>query len=76
MKSIGNTKKTKIIDNIISVICVVHNDDDIIQERLKEINNALKKLGINYEILVVDNNSQDNTIEKIKDLQKKIPFIR
>jgi len=76
MKKTVNTKKTKIIDTIITIICVVQNDEDIIQERLKEINNALKKLRINYEILVVDNNSQDNTIESIKELQKKVPFIR
>jgi len=69
-------KKIKMSDVILSVICVVQDDEDIIQERIKEINSALKKLSINYEILIVDNNSQDKTIEIVRKMQKTIPFIR
>lgn len=69
-------KKTQALDVIVSIICVVQNDEDIIHKRLMEINSALKKLSVNYEILIVDNNSQDDTVELIRTLQKKIPFIR
>lgn len=63
-------------DIITSVIVVAQNDEDIIQERILEIHEELKKIKVNFEILVIDNNSLDNTVEKVRDLSKKIPFIR
>lgn len=63
-------------DAIVSVIVVTQNDEDIIGDRLKKINKELFKLDVDYEILVVDNNSEDDTIQEIRKLGKTIPYIR
>lgn len=63
-------------DSIISLITVTQNDADIIQKRLKSINQTLSILGINYEILIVDNNSRDETVKKIKEIPDVLKFSR
>lgn len=63
-------KKMSLVDTIISVICVTDNDEDIIKDRLTAIHQVLSKLKVNYEILVVDNDSNDNTINVIKNLRR------
>ncbi len=68
--------KIKQIDIIVSVILVIQNDEEIIIERIKSLNKELIKLHINYEILLVDNNSQDKTVDEVRSLQNIIPFIR
>ncbi|OGH19935.1 MAG: hypothetical protein A3D74_00670 [Candidatus Levybacteria bacterium RIFCSPHIGHO2_02_FULL_37_13] len=66
----------KLLDTIISVILITQNDEDIIQERIKEINKELKKLHASYEIVIVDNNSTDQTVEKLHSLHKTVPHTR
>lgn len=63
-------------DSIISVILVTQNDEDLIEDRLLAIYAELKKLRRNFEILIVDNASDDQTVEKIKNLKKVIRFSR
>jgi len=75
-KKIKTTKEINQLDVIVSVILVVQNDEKIIADKIDKINKELIKLHTNYEILVVDNSSEDKTIEKIRDLQKNTPFIR
>jgi glycosyltransferase involved in cell wall biosynthesis len=70
------TKKMNQLDIITSIVIVVQNDEDIIDVELRNINKELQKLHINYEILLVDNNSQDDTVNVIRKIQKKLPFIR
>ncbi|QQG47081.1 MAG: glycosyltransferase [Candidatus Woesebacteria bacterium] len=70
------SRKLRLSDKIISLIAVTNNDEDIIEKRLKEIKKILSKLRTNYEILIVDNNSSDNTIDKIKKLKNIIPYTR
>lgn len=69
-------KKLSISDTILSVILVTDNDSDIIAGRLEKIDQILQSLQTNYELLIVDNNSSDDTIDEIKKLHKKIPHIR
>ncbi len=63
-------------DTIISLILVTENDEDIIEERLQAINKTVSLLNFNYEILIVDNNSLDQTIEKIKALTNIMHYSR
>ncbi len=63
-------------DAIISVIVVSQNDQEYIEKVITEINKNLKKLQAHYEILIVDNNSDDKTVERIKKLTHTIPHIR
>lgn len=63
-------------DAIISLIIVTDNDDKIIEDRLKAINRELSAFKTNYEILVVDNRSEDATVETIRKMFRTIPHIR
>lgn len=69
-------KSQLLLDTIISVIVVSQNDEDIIEERIREIDSQLKRLMINYEILIIDNNSTDIGINKISTLSKSISHLR
>lgn len=63
-------------DSIVSLIIVTYNDADIIEKRITDINKTLSLLGLNYEILIIENNSTDNTLEIIKGLDKVMRFSR
>lgn len=63
-------KKMPLSDTIVSVIIVTYNDEDIIEDRLNAISQTLNQLKINYEIIIVDNDSNDNTVHLIKSLGK------
>lgn len=73
------TKKDKKIflkDTIISIILITQNDDAIISNILQEINDILSRIYPNYEILVIDNCSDDNTVEKIRETHSNISHVR
>lgn len=61
---------------VTSVIIVTRNDENLIDRTLKQINEVLNRNYPNYEILIIDNNSFDNTINKIRSLYLSIPNIR
>lgn len=63
-------------DTIISAIVVTQNDENIIGETLRDVNTYLKQFKTHYEILVIDNNSDDKTIEKVKHASHTMPHIR
>lgn len=63
-------------DSIVSVIVVTQDDEDIVKERLESINKTLSILGVNYEILIIDNNSIDKTVEYIKEISDVMRFAR
>lgn len=69
-------KKSIVNDTILSLIIVTKNDEDIIEEVLQGIKQKLAGLNIGNEIIIVDNNSGDETIAKIRKLQRSIPYIR
>lgn len=71
-------RKEKLLlqDTIISVIIITENDSDIIADILKQINEVLSKEYQNFEILVIDNYSSDDTVDKIRSIHRKIPHIR
>lgn len=63
-------------DNILSVIIITNNDERIISDRLTEITKTVSALNINYEILIVDNNSKDNTVKIIHRSFNQNPHTR
>lgn len=75
-KVVRQRKKQNLQDTIISVVLVTQNDEDIIQRRIRGISTELEKLQVNYEILIVDNASEDNTVDTIRKLHKDITNIR
>ncbi len=73
---VTSKKTSNLQDIIISVILVVKNDEDIIKERIVAICDELKKLRTNYELLVLDRASEDNTVKEIQTLHKHLKHIR
>lgn len=61
---------------IVSVIIVTYNDELIIDKILNQLKEVFLNKFPNFEILIIDNNSTDNTVSKIKNLYKEIPNIK
>jgi hypothetical protein len=59
-------------ENYISAVVVIHNDAQLLAEKLKSLHSTLVGIFKYFEIIVVDNFSQDNTGEVLKTL--KIPL--
>lgn len=76
MTKATSTKTSHLQDIIISVILVVKNDEDIIKERILAICDELKKLNTNYELLILDRASEDDTVAEIQTLHKQLNHIR
>lgn len=62
-------------NTIISVILITENHQSLISRYLKKLCQLLEKYG-SYEIIVVDNNSSDGTVQKIKEIQKQFSKVR
>ncbi|MFW6281793.1 MAG: glycosyltransferase family 2 protein [bacterium] len=63
----------------ISVIIPVYNAANSIVELYQRLTNSLSQISNNYEIIMIDDNSQDNSCEKILRLQKqdnRVKFIK
>jgi len=59
----------------VSVIIPAHNEEKLIEKTIKRIYDIMTKSGYNYEILVIDDNSNDKTgliIERLSKINKKI----
>lgn len=69
-------KRFLLNDVVVSVIVTTNNDEDIIIDVLKKIHKELERLGYLYEIFVIDNNSSDKTIKKIRQFQRLVPQTR
>jgi glycosyltransferase involved in cell wall biosynthesis len=47
----------------VSIIVPAHNEEKLIGKTLSSLYQILKESGLNYEIIAVDNNSTDKTLE-------------
>ncbi len=55
---------------MISIVIPTYNEQEMIGKNLRLINELIR--GVDYEIIVVDNGSTDNTQEIVKDLNGKL----
>ena len=60
----------------LSVVIPAYNEEGNIEKTVKVIYNELKQEGIDHEILVSNDNSEDNTLKIIGMLEKDIPTLR
>ena len=60
----------------LSVIIPAYNEEDLISQTVKKISNVLDKQSENYEIIFVDDGSQDRTWDKIKNVIIKNVYVR
>ena len=63
----------KTVKEKFSVLIPVHNEEKRIRHNLKEIKETLEGLGCNYEIIAIDDGSNDDTYKILKDLEREIP---
>mgnify|MGYP006255342411 FL=1 len=54
----------------ISVLTPTYNEEDNIKELYQRIKKELEKLNYQYEIIVIDNNSNDDTVKILRGLCK------
>ena len=52
----------------ISVVTPTYNEFDNIGQIYDQIKNKFKEINCEYEHIIIDNNSSDGTVDKIKDL--------
>ncbi len=69
----GNSKNQKLI--VLSVVIPAYNEEGSIAETVKILYEVLTEKNISHEILVVNDNSKDSTLEVLKNLKEEIPTL-
>lgn len=63
--------------NYLSVFFPAFNESENIDKTIKNADDALQKMGLkDYELIVVDDGSQDDTVKKIEVLQNSVKHLR
>ncbi len=57
--------------NSVSAIVAVYKDEPAIPIMYQRLTNTFKRLGVDYEIIFVDDSSPDNATEKIRELSQE-----
>ena len=65
-----------LFDRSVSCLCWAYNEELLIEEFLLRLNRLLRKTVGDYEIVIVDDGSEDNTNGIIHGLRKGIPQIK
>jgi glycosyltransferase involved in cell wall biosynthesis len=60
----------------LSIVIPVYNEEENVEPLIQEINAAVRPLGMRYEIVVVDDGSQDNTFPALAQLYQNEPHLR
>ena len=61
---------------MLSLVIPAHNEEDCIVNTIHNISEHLDRASINYEILVVNDNSKDNTESILQTLHEENPKVR
>ncbi|MEO5892833.1 MAG: glycosyltransferase family 2 protein [Ferruginibacter sp.] len=57
----------------LSVVIPAHNEEGSIAETVQTLHDVLQKYKIDHEIVVVNDNSKDNTVQVLEQLKETIP---
>jgi glycosyltransferase involved in cell wall biosynthesis len=60
----------------LTIVIPAYNEEKRIEKTLTKVGRYLAKKDIDVEVLIVVNNTTDNTVNIIKNLQTKYPFIK
>ncbi len=66
VETIMTPEKIKHRNTSVSVILALNNSESVVDELLDNLDSSLEKLGETYEIICVDDGSEDGTVTKIK----------
>ncbi len=61
---------------IISIVCPVYNEEDVIPFFITEILETIKEIGKTYEIIFINDGSFDNTLQVLLNQQNTLPSIK
>ncbi|PKL43325.1 MAG: glycosyltransferase [Candidatus Riflebacteria bacterium HGW-Riflebacteria-2] len=65
------------MENIdISVAIPVYNEIDSLEELVARVEDSLKKIGRSWELILVDDGSNDGSFDKIRELKNSRPWLR
>jgi glycosyltransferase involved in cell wall biosynthesis len=68
--------QNRIENNLISVVTVIQNNADLLEPYIKETIEVLDKTFTNYELILLDNGSTDDSVCKVKEIVSNISNIR
>lgn len=60
----------------LSIVIPAYNEEESITETIDKIESAFANVKIDHEILIVNDNSKDNTLSVLETLSKKYPSLR
>ena len=60
----------------LSMVIPVKDENENLPDLMKEIAAAMEPTGFEYEVLIIDDGSRDNTWEVVENLSKDFPFVR
>ena len=60
----------------LSIVIPAYNEGESIVQTIDEMENVLSKVDFEYEIFIVNDNSKDDTLEKIVELTTKYSSIK
>lgn len=61
---------------MISIVIPAYNEGENLKRIEKELIGVLSPLKLDYEVVVVNDGSRDNTAKEVEKLHKKFPFVR
>ncbi len=61
---------------MLSIIIPIYNEENIIDNLFQELLETIKKISLDVEILVVNDGSDDNTLEVLQSYLEKIPYLK
>jgi dolichol-phosphate mannosyltransferase len=64
------------VPGLLSVVIPAHDEEGHIEETVRCLVTTLSGAGINHEIVVVNDNSQDRTEDILRQLQAELPSVR
>lgn len=70
----NNVIMPKTNKKLLSCVVPVYNEEEVIAEFVAALDKTLKELGYPYEIVLVDDGSQDNTFTIVQELRAQFPI--
>ena len=60
----------------LSIICPCYNEEEVISLFITKLDSILKSTNLSYEVIIINDGSKDNSLEKIKELKTIYSTIR
>lgn len=64
------------IENLVSVAAIIYNDSRVVESYIRETISVLGNSFANYELVLIDNGSTDNSVSKVREMLSDMENIR